>query len=97
MNRLKTFFKDLFFMKKSLFLNLLFLITITGGIIFVLMKGLSIYTLQGETIVVPDLTNMKVKEAQKLLETRKLEFIVKDSICRTQEMNIGGLIKEQMP
>ena len=95
MSKISTFFKDLWYMRKSLLLNLAGFVGLTFILIFCLMRALDFYTLHGESIEVPDLINMKVEEAEKLLATRKLDFVVTDSVCKGN--GIGGLIKEQTP
>lgn len=95
MSKLSTFFKDLWFMKKTLLGNLLGLLVLTFVLIQLLLWGMKKYTLHGESVEVPKLINMKLEEAEQLLETRKLEFLVVDSICKGN--GLGGLIKEQTP
>lgn len=91
----RTFFGDVWALRKFLLLNLVALVAITFIIIQIILFGLSIYTQHGESIEVPDLVNMKVEEADQLLATRQLEFIVSDSICKGNMA--GGLIREQNP
>ncbi|BDS13171.1 PASTA domain-containing protein [Aureispira anguillae] len=95
MSKIRTFFSDLWYIRKTILLNLVGGIVLTLVLIKVLMWALSFYTLHGESIEVPDLVNMKLEEAEKLLATRKLDFVVNDSICKGD--GLGGLIKEQNP
>lgn len=94
-SKIKTFFGDLWKLKKFLLLNLLGVIVVTFVLIQLALWGMKWYTLHGESIEVPNLTNMNVKEAEKLLDTRKLALEVVDSICRGTAN--GGLIREQNP
>lgn len=95
MSKVRTFFSDLWYIKKDIALSLVGVVVLTFLLVKILMWFIAYYTLHGESIEVPDLVNMKVEEAEKLLETRKLEFVVTDSICKGQ--GLGGLIKEQTP
>lgn len=95
MSKKNTLFSDLWYIRKKILFNLIGVIVLTFVLIKVLMWSLNFYTLHGESIEVPDLVNMKIEEAEKLLATRKLEFLVTDSICKGD--GLGGLIKEQNP
>jgi|GEM_PF-3594084 len=95
MSKLSTFFKDLWFMKKNLLGNLIGFIVLTFVLIQLLLWAMKTYTLHGESVEVPTLIDMKLEDAEQLLATRKLEFLVVDSICKGN--SIGGLIKEQTP
>lgn len=95
MSKIRTFFSDLWFIRKTILINLVAVIVLTFALIKILMWSLNYYTLHGESIEVPDLVNMKLNEAEKLLATRKLDFIITDSICKGD--GLGGLIKEQNP
>lgn len=96
----KNFFLEIFyFFTSKTFFKSLFLMIVSGGLfLVVLFWSLSWYTLHGESIEVPNLINLSVSEAGKLLKNRDLNFIVSDSICMDCENNLtGGLIKEQHP
>lgn len=95
MSKIRTFFSDLWYIRKTLLLNLVGVVALSFIAIKLLMWSLSLYTLHGESIEVPDLVNMKLEEAERLLATRKLDFVVTDSICKGD--GLGGLIKEQNP
>ncbi|MBL4650500.1 MAG: PASTA domain-containing protein, partial [Aureispira sp.] len=82
MSKTRTFFSDLWYLRKTIITNIIGVIVLTFVSIYLLMWALSSYTLHGESIEVPDLVNMKLHEAEKLLATRKLDFIVTDSICK---------------
>jgi hypothetical protein len=94
-SKIATFFGDIWHIKKNIALNLVALVVITFVLIQGLMWFLGYYTLHGESIEVPDLVNMKIEEAEKLLKIRQLDYIVTDSICKGG--GLGGLIKEQTP
>lgn len=94
-SKIKTFFGDLWRLRKFLILNLLGLVVVTFLLIQVALWSMKWYTLHGESIEVPNLTNMNIKEAEKLLATRKLTLEVVDSICKGTSN--GGIIKEQNP
>lgn len=95
MSKTRTFFSDLWYLRKTLLANIVGAIALTFLLIYLLMWVLDFYTLHGESVEVPDLVNMKLNEAEKLLATRKLDFVVTDSICKGA--GSGGLIKEQNP
>jgi eukaryotic-like serine/threonine-protein kinase len=95
MIKMPNFFKDIWFIRKNIIINFLGVIVFTFILVKILMWSLDYYTLHSESIKTPDLINMKIEEATKLLETRKLGFVVIDSICRGT--GLGGLIKEQSP
>lgn len=95
MSKIRTFFGDLWQLRKFLATHLLAVIVVTFLLIQGLMWFLSIYTLHGESIEVPDLMNMKMAEVEKLLKKRKLDYVVTDSICKGD--GPSQLVKEQMP
>ena len=95
MRKIKVFFKDLWFIKKSILINLGGITLLSIVLVKLLMWSLNYYTLHNESIETPDLVNLKVEEAIKLLEARKLNYIVVDSICRGK--GLGGVIKHQNP
>ncbi len=94
-NKISTFFSDLWRLRGFLLKNLLALVVVTFVLIQLALWGMKWYTLHGESIEVPDLMNMDVKEAENLLKTRKLSFEVVDSVCKGKAN--GGIIKEQNP
>lgn len=95
MQKIKVILKDLWSIKKTIFLNIFGIILISFLLVKILMWSLDYYTLHNESIETPDLINMKVEEAVKLLETRKLNYVVVDSICKGK--GLGGIIKQQNP
>ncbi|MGH1337430.1 MAG: PASTA domain-containing protein [Aureispira sp.] len=94
-NKISTFFGDLWRLRKFLITNLLGVIVVTFVLIQLALWGISWYTLHGESIEVPNMVNMSLEEAEKLLATRKLDFEVVDSVCKGQAD--GGIIREQNP
>ena len=71
------------------------MVLISLVLVFVLTRILDFYTLHGESIEVPDLKDLKIEDARKLLATRDLVIEVSDSICKGDRL--GGLIKDQTP
>lgn len=94
-NLLHTLGTDLWSIKKFIIINLIGFVALTVIIVQSLMWILDHYTLHGESIETPDLTGMKIEEAIKLLEVKKLEYIVVDSICKGN--GLGGIIRQQTP
>ncbi len=92
---MKGFFSDIWSIKKNILVLLLGLLAGTFALVFVLMWFLGFYTQHGESVEVPDLKNLKIEDARKLLATRDLNIEIMDSICKGN--GIGGLIKDQMP
>ena len=95
MSKIPVFIKDLWSIKKNIIINLTGFVVLTYLLVKITMWCLSYYTLHSESIETPDLVNMKIEEAVKLLETRKLNYVVNDSICKGK--GTGGLIKQQNP
>ena len=95
MSRIKTFFGDLWYLRMTLLKNLVGVIGVTVLLVGGIMWILNIYTLHGESVEVPDLNNMNIADAQRLLATRDLEIEVLDSICKGG--GLGGVIKDQTP
>lgn len=95
MNKIRIFFSNLWLVRKMILINLLAVTVVTFLIVALLMWGFRFYTLHGESVEVPDLVNMKIEDAEKLLATRNLGILVADSVCRGNSK--GGLIKEQTP
>lgn len=95
MNKIKTFFSDLWYMRMTLLKHLVAVVGITALLIGGIMWILNLYTLHGESVEVPDLNNMNIEDAQRLLATRDLEIEVLDSICKGG--GLGGVIKDQTP
>lgn len=74
---IKEFFS--FRQNKYLWVNLIAMVVVVFVLIFVVLKGLDIYTRHGEAVVVPDVKGMGVTEAEKLFSNKGLTCIVADS------------------
>lgn len=94
-NKINIVLSDLWSIKKSIILNILAFFTITFIIVKTLMWVLDIYTHHNESIDTPNIVGMKIENAKKLLEARKLNYIITDSICKGK--GLGGIIKQQNP
>ena len=71
-------------------------IGITAVVLVVItLFALNIYTRHGENIVVPDLSGLQADEAEAILESKKLQMVVIDSIYKLDAVP-GGII-EQAP
>lgn len=74
---LKEFFS--FRANKFFWINIISMVVVLAGVMFVVLKGLDVYTRHGEAVVVPDVQGMTVGEADRLFRNRGLECIVSDS------------------
>lgn len=70
----------MFLKEKKFWINLFVAIGTLSLIIFLLFKGLAMYTNHSESIEVPDLVGMDVKEAQKKIEAIDGKLIQVDSL-----------------
>jgi len=80
------------FSPKKFFLNLLLSLGLLALIIFLLFKGLGMYTNHSQSIEVPDMVGMDVKEAKKRIEAIGGKLIQVDSLYEVPE-NIDRDIK----
>lgn len=64
---------------KYFWVNLIAMAVVVAGLVFGVLKGLNIYTLHGEAVVVPDVKGMAVGEAEKIFRNRGLTCVVSDS------------------
>jgi len=80
------------FIPKKFFLNLLLSLGLLALIIFLLFKGLGMYTHHSQSIEVPDMVGMDVKEAKKRIEAIGGKLIQVDSLYEIPE-NIDRDIK----
>ena len=74
---IKEFFS--FRKNKYLWVNIIAMVVVVFVLIFVVLKGLDIYTRHGEAVVVPDVKGMGVTEAEKVFRNKGLTCIVADS------------------
>lgn len=83
------------FLRRRSVKNLLLAVVLFFGIIFALKIALSVITRHGKELVVPDLTNITVQQADSLAESMGLNLIVGDSVYIRR---LGrGLIYSQNP
>lgn len=59
--------------------NILAMVLFVAGMLFVVLKGLDIYTRHGEAVTVPDVKGMSVTEAEKIFRNHGLICAVSDS------------------
>ncbi len=97
MERLKAFFvQSYYFVSSGIFLrNFFYMLAITAVILTGLFWYLSVYTLHGSYVQVPDLTKITLSEAQRLLSTRSLKIQVIDSMYESSKT--PNTILEQFP
>jgi beta-lactam-binding protein with PASTA domain len=80
------------FSPKKFFLNLFLSVGLLALVIFLLFKGLGMYTNHSQSIEVPDMIGMDVKEAKKRIEAIGGKLIQVDSLYEVPE-NIDRDIK----
>ena len=73
--------KEFFSLKtnKYFWLNIIAMIVVVGGLLFMVLKSLDVYTRHGEAVVVPDVKGMTVDEASRMFSNHGLICIVSDS------------------
>lgn len=73
--------KDFFSFRanKYFWVNIIAMIIVVCVALFIVLKGLDLYTRHGEAVVVPDIKGMQIEEAQMMLRNRGLISIVSDS------------------
>ncbi|MEG1564564.1 MAG: PASTA domain-containing protein [Bacteroides sp.] len=64
---------------KYFWVNIVAMMAAVGVILFMVLKGLDIYTRHGEAIVVPDVKGLQLAEAEAFLHNHGLSCIVSDS------------------
>lgn len=74
---IKEFFS--FRQNKYFWVNIIAMVVVVFVLLFVVLKGLDIYTRHGEAVVVPDVKGMGVEEAEKVFRNHGLNCIVSDS------------------
>lgn len=74
---IKEFFS--FQTNKYFWVNITAMIAVMVLAVFVVLKGLDVYTRHGEAVVVPDVKGMTVDEAAKMLRNHGLSCVVSDS------------------
>lgn len=81
--------------KNSIIKNILLIITLSVVLLVATLVLLHIYTRQNKTVDVPQVKGLQLKEAEVLLKSRGLQFVVNDSIY--DKNAIPGAIIEQVP
>lgn len=84
-----------FFYSKSFLINLAIALTIIAVFIWGIFKFIDSYTNHGQTISVPSLEGVHIDEVEKLLEEKKLRYVILDSIFIEDEEK--GIVLEQNP
>lgn len=64
---------------KYFWVNLIAMVVVVCVALFVVLKGLDVYTRHGEAVVVPDVKGMQLDEAETLLRNHGLTCLVSDS------------------
>lgn len=73
--------KDFFSFKtnKLFWVNIIAMIAVVGVVLFIVLKGLDVYTRHGEAVVVPSIKGMQIEDAEMMLRNHGLTFLVSDS------------------
>ncbi|MEY8685466.1 PASTA domain-containing protein [Bacteroides sp. AN502(2024)] len=89
--------KDFFSFKTNKFfgLNIIAMIVVVVVVIFGVLRWLDVYTHHGETVVVPDVKGMTVKEATKMFRNHGLVYVISDT--RYVKDKAAGVILELKP
>jgi eukaryotic-like serine/threonine-protein kinase len=89
--------KEFFSFKENKYLwwNVIAMIVLTGLLIFLVLKGIDVYTQHGKSVLVPSLKGMNEEEAQVMLRNRGLDCVVVDS--GYDKNKPSGCILEQNP
>lgn len=74
---IKEFFS--FKANKYFWVNIIAMIVVVSLVIFIVLKGLDVYTRHGEAVVVPDVKGMTCNEAEMLFRNHGLTCVVSDS------------------
>ncbi len=82
-------------MQQPVYIHLLAAIVVLCIIIFIVLRGLDVYTLHGQTITVPAVKGLSIEEASVFLRNSGLRFSVIDSIY-TNDVKPGA-IAEMIP
>lgn len=73
--------KEFFSLKanKYFWVNIIAMIVVVSLVVFIVLKGLDVYTRHGEAVVVPDVKGMTSNEAEMLFRNHGLMCVVSDS------------------
>lgn len=84
-----------FFKSKALYINLITTIILIIAVVWGIFRFIDNYTHHGETISVPSLEGLNLKELETILKEKKLRFFVQDSIFKDKAEK--GIILDQNP
>jgi len=79
-------------MQLPIYIHLLSALVLFIIIIFIVIKGLNVYTLHSQTITVPEVKGMQMEEASAFLANSGLRFTVIDSVY-TNEVRPGAIVE----
>ncbi len=84
-----------FFLSKTFLINLGLALLLAVFVIWGIFKFIDSYTHHGETISVPQLEGLKLKEVEDVLNEKKLRYVILDSIYVPKSEK--GIVLEQNP
>ncbi len=84
-----------FLKSKVFFLNIAIAIVLGFGILIGFYQWLKVYTHHNESLSVPDLSGMKMKEVKKVLDKRDLNYVIDDSTYVPDKPKLA--VVEQQP
>ncbi|MCD8166317.1 MAG: PASTA domain-containing protein [Bacteroides sp.] len=89
--------KEFFSFKKNRFfwINLVAILVVICFAFLIVLKWLDVYTRHGESVTVPDISGMSVKDAKKILKNKSLECEISDSMYVKEK--VPGIILDQRP
>ena len=79
-------------MQLPIYIHLLSAILVFCLIVLIVLKGLNIYTLHSQTIIVPEVKGLQLEEASVFLENSRFRYYVIDSIY-TNEVKPGAIVE----
>ena len=80
------------FMQQPIYIHLISAILVFCIIIFIVLKGLNIYTLHNQTITIPEVKGLQLEDASVFLENSGLRYHVIDSIY-TNAVSPGAIVE----
>jgi beta-lactam-binding protein with PASTA domain len=84
-----------FFLSKTFLINLALTLLLAVFVIWGIFKFIDNYTHHGETVSVPQLEGLKLKEVENVLNEKNLRFVILDSIYVPKSEK--GIVLEQNP
>lgn len=79
-------------MNQPVYIHLLSAILVFCIFIFLVLKGLNVYTLHSQAITIPDVKGLQIEEASVFLENNGLRYNVVDSIY-SKEVRPGAIVE----